>query len=434
MKPLLEIDEQSRCDLGLMGDLRNSPLFKLFDHTYTRGGTQHLQQLFLQPLSAEEDIKKRIRMFSYLSAIGLDFPFPSNLFDIVERYMQHSQAEEQEREALYLQDKEIEEGVLAMLDLLQRVDSFFHSDAAMKAVGLEELVTSILSILSLPSLQPVLGSFNGKKLSYSAVTAFDTLFRSVAWIELKELLQHLYRLDAYLAVGKSASKHGWALPTVLPRGTGILRATGVYYPTIEGAVANSFEFSKERRLLFLTGANMAGKSTFLRSLALALYLAHLGFPVPAVSMEFSVLDGIFTTINLPDDLGMGASHFYVEVLRVKDVVESLRAGKSIFVIFDELFRGTNVKDAMEATVAVSRRFLQSENSQFVISSHIVEATEPLCEEGAIGFQFLPTKMEGHRPVYTYTLEDGVSDDRHGMLIIQNEQILDILEKGVTHEI
>lgn len=179
---------------------------------------------------------------------------------------------------------------------------------------------------------------------------------------------------------------------------------------------------------------MAGKSTFLRSLALALYIAHLGFPVPADSMEFSVLDGIFTTINLPDDLGMGASHFYVEVLRVKDVVESLRAGKSIFVIFDELFRGTNVKDAMEATIAVSRRFLQSENSHFVISSHIVEAADALREEGTIGFQFLPTKMEGHHPVYTYTLEDGVSDDRHGMLIIQNEQILSILEKGVTHEI
>ncbi|MBL1411208.1 MutS-related protein [Sphingobacterium faecale] len=434
MKPLLEIDEQSRADLGLMGDLRNSPLFKLFDHAYTRGGMQYLQQLFLNPLSSEEEIKIRIRMFSYLSAIDLDFPFPSHLFDTLERYMQHSQAQEQEREAIYLQDKEIEDGVFAMLHLLHKVESFFHSDAAMKAVGLEELVTSVLSILSLPSLQPILGVSNSKALSYSSIVAYDTLFRSIAWTEIRTLLQYLYRLDAYLAVGKIASKPGWTLPTVLPRATGVLRANGLYYPTIKGAVANSFEFSKEKRLLFLTGANMAGKSTFLRSLALALYIAHLGFPVPADSMEFSVLDGIFTTINLPDDLGMGASHFYVEVLRVKDVVESLRAGKSIFVIFDELFRGTNVKDAMEATIAVSRRFLQSENSHFVISSHIVEAADALREEGTIGFQFLPTKMEGHHPVYTYTLEDGVSDDRHGMLIIQNEQILSILEKGVTHEI
>lgn len=175
---------------------------------------------------------------------------------------------------------------------------------------------------------------------------------------------------------------------------------------------------------------MAGKSTFLRSLSTAVYIAHMGFPVAARSMQFPVMDGIYTTINLPDNLGIGASHFYAEVLRVKKMAEELHSGKSLFVIFDELFRGTNVKDAHEATVAVTNGFSQKGNSLFVISSHIVEAGEQLMQNPKIGFQYLPTRMNGHTPEYTYKLENGITEDRHGMIIINNEGILEILKNGM----
>lgn len=175
---------------------------------------------------------------------------------------------------------------------------------------------------------------------------------------------------------------------------------------------------------------MAGKSTFLRSVSTAIYVAHMGFPVAARSMVFSVMDGIYTTINLPDKLGIGASHFYVEVLRVRKVATELGQGKSLFIIFDELFRGTNVKDAHEATVAVTNAFAHKKTSMFIISSHIVEAAEELKQKSNVGFLYLPTIMNGPVPEYTYTLKQGVTDDRHGMIIIRNEGILDILKSGL----
>ncbi len=101
-------------------------------------------------------------------------------------------------------------------------------------------------------------------------------------------------------------------------------------------------------------------------------------------------------------------------------------------IFDELFRGTNVKDAHEASVAVSISFAKKKNSMFIISSHIIEAGDELKQLNNIGFLFLPTKMKGHMPEYTYKLETGITDDRHGMIIIRNEGILEILEKGKKH--
>lgn len=175
---------------------------------------------------------------------------------------------------------------------------------------------------------------------------------------------------------------------------------------------------------------MAGKSTFLRAVSTALYVAHMGFPVAASHMEFSVMDGVYTTINLPDKLGIGASHFYMEVLRVKKMATALGQGKSLFILFDELFRGTNVKDAHEATVAVTHAFARKKTSMFIISSHIVEAAEQLKQKSNIGFLYLPTIMNGTLPEYTYTLQEGVTDDRHGMVIIRNEGILELLKNGI----
>lgn len=177
---------------------------------------------------------------------------------------------------------------------------------------------------------------------------------------------------------------------------------------------------------------MAGKSTFMKSLGIAIFLAHMGFPVPAKSLAFPVMDGLFSTINLPDNLSMGYSHFYAEVLRVKKVAEQLALSKKLFVIFDELFRGTNVKDAYEATVALTAAFARKRNCIFVISTHIIEAGDELKERcDNIQFTYLPTRMEGSKPVYTYQLEKGITADRHGMIIVNNEGIIDILKNKKT---
>jgi DNA mismatch repair ATPase MutS len=102
------------------------------------------------------------------------------------------------------------------------------------------------------------------------------------------------------------------------------------------------------------------------------------------------------------------------------------------VIFDELFRGTNVKDAYEATVALTAAFARKRNCMFVISTHIIEAGDELKERcDNIQFTYLPTRMEGSKPVYTYQLEKGITADRHGMIIVNNEGIIDILKNKKT---
>jgi DNA mismatch repair ATPase MutS len=185
--------------------------------------------------------------------------------------------------------------------------------------------------------------------------------------------------------------------------------------------------NQESNLLFLTGANMAGKSTFMKSFGIALYLAHMGFPVAADNMVFSVKDGLYSSINVPDNLSMGYSHFYAEVKRVKKVAEEICRSLDLVVIFDELFKGTNVKDAYDATLAITAAFARKTNCLFIISTHITEAGEELRRnDSPLQYVYFPSILNGSVPTYTYQLQQGISNDRHGMMIIEKEGIVELI--------
>lgn len=425
---LLQTDDQTIEDLRLFSRREHTGIYDIYKHTYTRGGEEVLEKMFRSPLSDLEAITKRSGIIASFTRLQVKFPFDPSLLDNVEKYLTHS-GENKNGQKATLGEKEINLGVTALIELLHAMRNFVESGDIVKVAGLRETCKEMLSLLNDPALEPVFKEKPKTKLSYAAVTAFDVLLRVRERDKVLAVLQFIYLLDVYISVAHVAFKWNFVFPVAHPKGSNILKIESVYHPELKKPVANSLTMHAGKSVVFLTGANMAGKSTFLRSFSTAVYIAHMGFPVAASSMEFSVMDGIYTTINLPDNLGIGASHFYAEVLRVKKMATELGAGKSLFVLFDELFRGTNVKDAHEGTVAITHAFAGKKNSMFIISSHIVEAGEELKQKPNIGFHYLPTRMNGTVPEYTYTLEKGITDDRHGMIIIRNEGILETLAAG-----
>lgn len=427
---ILYTDEQTIADLGIFGKRNSDGIFELYNRTHTRGGEAVLKDMFLHPLSNREAIIHRSSIMSHFARLKLAFPFEAALIDTTEKYGrepgEHSSAH---RHQSILSDKDIQLGVSAVIAIIQQCKAFIETPAVQRIAAYETERAAMEALVNDRVFAPVLEEPVKGKLSYAAVAAYDVLFRARERSKLEQLLRHIYNLDVYLSVAKVATDRNFVFPSPLDKGTGVLRLEGVVHPELKQPVANTVSMQANEQVIFLTGANMAGKSTFLRAVSTAVYLAHMGFPVAATAMEFSVLDGMYTTINLPDNLGMGASHFYAEVLRVKKVATELHHGKSLFIVFDELFRGTNVKDAAEATVAIARAFAGQTTSFFIISSHIVEAGEALQQQPGIGFWYLPTRMNGHQPEYTYTLKQGITDDRHGMIIIKNEGILNILKNG-----
>jgi len=424
---VLHTDEQTIEDLGIFGSRNTGGIYELYNASNTRGGEEVLKKMFRQPLSDREAIHQRNRTIEHFSRLKTAFPFSATSFDLAEKYL--TNAGDQSKDAAMLSEKEMGNGVSAIIDILWTARTFIEQKevAGISSFGKER--ESMKMLLDHAAFEPALREKPAAKLPYSAMTAYDILFRVREYNKIKALLAHIYTLDVYLSVAKVAAAKNFIFPVALEKGSCRLELQGVYHPELKKPVRNNVSIDPHQHVIFLTGANMAGKSTFLRSISTALYLAHMGFPVAAASMTFSVMDGIYTTINLPDKLGIGASHFYMEVLRLRKIATELGQGRSLFVIFDELFRGTNVKDAHEATVAVTLAFARKKSSMFIISSHIVEAANELEQKKDIGFLYLPTVMKGTVPAYTYTLQRGVTDDRHGMIIIKNEGILDILKNG-----
>jgi DNA mismatch repair protein MutS len=438
---LFTTDKQTLDDLNIFGKHGGDSVYNIFNRTSTRGGAHLLEEMFRYPLSDEQAINRRSGIIQYFAVSGRAFPFSPALFDAAEPYL----ANTDERTKLMpeehslgkklsnligkdVQTALIYKGVEAIVELLKGASVF---TGALEPGIYDEEKEAIIRLLAEPAFAPVL---NSGKLSHTVVAAYDILLRFRHRDAIQQLLQHIYRLDVYLSIAKVALDRGFVFPKALPKDAHRASLEGVYHPQVPNAVGNTLRIMPDSNIIFLTGANMAGKSTFMKSLGIAFFLAHMGFPVAAASMEFSVLDGIYTTINLPDNLGMGASHFYAEVLRVKKISLELQQSKNLLVIFDEMFRGTNVKDAYEATIAITAAFAGKRNSIFVISTHIIEAGDVLKERcDNISFVYLPTRMNGNIPVYTYMLEKGITADRHGMVIVNNEGILDILRRGIQQE-
>lgn len=438
-------DKQTIEDLDIFGKHGEGSIYNLFNHTRTRGGAALLEQLFREPLSQPASIRKRIGIIGFFAASNLTFPGKPEWFDAIEQYL----ANTDERTRLSHENKSlgrrlagmitpnseqaiIRNGVAALLELVHACHDFLAAMAADNTPYAEEHAV-LRSLLAGPAFTGLLHLPPRKKLTFEQTAHLDEVLRFRHRSTITRLLDRLYYLDLCLTVAGIAVARNLVFPAVLEWDAHTIDIEGLFHPALTNPVSNSIHITPDNNVVFLTGANMAGKSTFMKSLGIAVYLAHMGFPVPAAAMSFSVLDGLFTTINLADNLGMGASHFYAEVLRIKKVAGELGKGRNVLVIFDELFRGTNVKDAFEATIAITEAFAGKRESIFVISTHIIEAGEVLRQRcGNIDFLFLPTRMEGTTPVYTYQLEPGITDDRHGMVIIRNEGVLEILEKGNTH--
>lgn len=438
-------DQQTLDDLTIVGHGGEASIYSLFNRTMTRQGAAVIEDMLRHPLSDAHAIRQRSAIFQSFQAQDraqdTPFPFRTEWFDTAEAYLANT--DERTRlsgdaqtlgsrvTSLIADDNEyknIYKGVTTLIEILQHLQQFL----ALTPDAYSEESSAIASLLAGQELRPLLSEAPAGKLPFNRVATHDTVLRFRHRGTIRRLLQHVYQLDAYLAVARVATEKKFAFPVVLTDSPQRVQVENFYHPHVKNAVPNTVAITADRPVIFLTGANMAGKSTVMKSLGIALFLAHAGFPVPASGMEFTVFDGIYTTINLPDNLGMGASHFYAEVLRVKKVAVALAQGRRLLVIFDELFRGTNVKDAYEATVALTAAFARRRDSFFVISTHIIEAGEVLtAEDAGIQSLYLPTRMKGTQPVYPYQLEEGITVDRHGMIIINNEGIPDMLRRGST---
>ena len=472
-------DKQTLDDLSLTGKYKPDSVYSLFNRVQTAGGEKLLDSLFQHPLSDAEAINRRSGLFQYFQRKALAFPLRGVTLQVMEGYLGAGgaglitslagMARLRVMDAVVRDERygRVRAGVQATVEVVKELLTFVERLEEEGPFG--ERVCDMKTLFHDRRLA-WMRTVDMARLSWIQMARYDYLLRGVLREEMEMLMEIIYELDVYIAVAGVAADKGYAYAEALPAADGVLSLRGLRHPRLDKGVRNDVVLSETTNMLFLTGANMAGKSTLMKSFGIAVYLGHMGFPVAVEEMRFSVRDGLYTSINVPDNLSLGHSHFYAEVLRVKKVAQEVGQGRRIVVIFDELFKGTNVKDAYDATLAVTKELTEYRHCIFIISTHIIEVGEALRARGEVGeaprmrgevgdgmrtggevgeaprtggevregrqaragkvrFAYLPTVMEGMIPRYPYKLEEGITADRHGMMIIENEGVLELIRSG-----
>lgn len=242
-----------------------------------------------------------------------------------------------------------------------------------------------------------------------------------------ELMDIYARLDAYLSLAIASKKYQFAFPTIEATTQPFIAAKGLWHLLLNVPVSYDVTLNKDTNFLFLTGANMAGKSTFIKAVGVCVYLAHIGMGVPAQTMQLSLFDGLLSNINVADNIIKGESYFFNEVKRIKNTIEKISDGKRWLILIDELFKGTNVQDAMKCSTTVIEGLHKMPNALFILSTHLYEIGEQLQQYPNIDFRFFETSVADNELVFSYQLKKGISNDRLGYLILKREGVVTLLD-------
>ncbi len=433
-------DNQTLTDLGIFASRAEESIYWIYNRCCTNGGLKVLEQMFQAPLSDATLINDRAKSIAFFQDNNIKFPFDSTLFSPTELYLNNR--DERTRLAHEYNNmrrklsgvigaenefNDILKGITSTISIINSAVEFIEQYKYDKSAS---CVMSCFSELSDTVINTAIHYKGKNKISYNNCVELDSLLRFKHNRELRGLLNSIYYIDVYSSVAEVSKKRGFTFAQVINNQEGYIKLEGVYHPRFEQGVGNDILIDKSKNMIFLTGANMAGKSTIMKSIAISVYIAHIGFPVAASLMEFSVRSGMFTTINLPDNINVGYSHFYSEVMRLKKIAQEVKQNSNVVIIFDELFRGTNVKDAYDATVEIVESFSRVRRCSFIVSTHIIEAGEVIKQRCSnVQFIYMPTTMNGSVPQYSYKAKQGITSDRHGMVIINNEKVVEIIEEA-----
>lgn len=191
-------------------------------------------------------------------------------------------------------------------------------------------------------------------------------------------------------------------------------------------VANSIDFS-QRGFVILTGSNMSGKSTFLRSLGIGLTLSYAGSVVPARNSLVHPMP-VLASMRLKDSLADSTSYFFAEIKRLQFIMETAREQRC-FVLLDELLRGTNSDDKIAGTIAIVDE-LASLQAMGIIATHDLE----VCETESKHPNYLKNKcfeatIERDELLFDYTLREGICKNRSASFLLEKYAVITPKSKG-----
>lgn len=432
----MQTDERSLYELEIFSDRKSGAcLLDLFVPPQTQGGHEKLSTMLHSPkahraeIIAIQDSLKFLIENLYYWKIGLDDRLLLNIENYLRSNIIPCQAtnrirvwiEKYRYKEVFFQ---LQEGINNVRAFLMELKHIVMRTSQMKLPeGLHQIIEPLRKFFANQFIEDLL---HHEKLTDQEVFHHYALLRGEFKHKMREAVDQFYLIDALLSMAMTIEKYHWRFPDIQTSNSPLLEITDLYHPLLKNPQPVSIKFEPRRNLLFLTGPNMSGKTTFIKSIGIAVYLAQSGMAVPASQMTLTPFDFLITNINTEDDIRLGYSYFFSEVKRVKTIAELVRTNKRGLIISDELFKGTNIHDAYEASKSIIQGFSRWSNSIFILSSHLIELQSEIARFENIFYQFFEVNLVNGIPEYTYQLKNGISTQRLGLLILQQEGIIELL--------
>ncbi len=437
----MQIDNTSFSDISIFHQEEEFSIFHKLNFTRTVGGKEWLRHFFSTPHNDLQKIEGTQKIIRTLLEHVKDWPsdISNGTILVIDKFLDYPLDTISANQHYFntLSYRLFHSADYSMINYSMTHFADFFRGLKKITVLLDDLnlpknisiyIDRILQLLREPAIEKIAAT--EKKDSFSAAQNlyYAYHFRGKLKMHTLELIDIFSRLDAWYSMAVAVKTYGLSFPEFIRQDAPLVEAEQLYHILIPDPVPYDLRMSPEQNFLFLTGANMAGKSTLIKSVGAAVFLAHMGMGVPAAHMRLTLFDGLLSNINVMDNIAKGESFFFNEVQRIKHTIQTINNGKKWLVLIDELFKGTNVQDAMKCSLAVIKGFVKIKNSLFILSTHLYEIGEELKTLPNISFRYFETTVTEDQLSFSYQLKEGISNDRLGYVILKREKVVDMLEK------
>ena len=436
----MQVDKTTLADLSIFHSDEEQSVFNHFNHTQTNGGREYLRYLMGNPLNSVDLILDTQQTIRQLMEVAKQWPLTvtNGTIMVIERYYEtqiaafakhpntlNSQLYKLLNGPDYSLVRYTVEHTIDFVKGLHQIVSLLQDITLSKQLSF--WTSRMATLLSKPMIQEMLGE-EKKKRSPQQIITYGSFIRYHFKNQSAELVEIYSKFDAYLSIAWACKKYDYHFPEIRQSEEPYIKANELYHLLLDLPVTCNIELSVDKNFLFLTGANMAGKSTFIKAVGVSVYLAHLGIGVPAKEMQLSYFDGLLSNIQVVDNLSKGESFFFNEVQRIKSTIVKISDGKNWLILIDELFKGTNQQDAVKCSTSVIEGLRKMKSALFILSTHLYEIGDDLKKYENIQFHFFETSVKDDELLFSYQLKEGISNDRLGYLILRKEGVVDLLNK------
>jgi DNA mismatch repair protein MutS len=223
-------------------------------------------------------------------------------------------------------------------------------------------------------------------------------------------------LDALAALAEHAGVAGWVRPQLSDEAG--VQIEAARHPVVERSlevyVPNDCRLDAGRRMLIVTGPNMGGKSTFMRSIALVVLLAYCGSFVPASSARIGPIDRVLTRIGASDDLARGASTFMVEMTEAASILHA--AGEHSLVLMDEIGRGTSTFDGLALAAAIAHELAVRNRCLALFATHYFELTQLSERLPQVANVHVAAAEANGKVIFLHQVREGPASQSYGLAV------------------